>query len=219
MKNNCEHRNITELYKRIMENNVDYELRNVALLSIKEQNDIYSKAYGRFSRKLSNEEKTQIQFIRSLFSILHAMGLTIVTPEEAVIMYKIYLNALYYYPQFAECSYATRIEIMHEGYMKGRIYKSHDIYVFSKEIFLVLANRGLIDTIVCADKIENVNKRFNKVYERRQNRTDYENPSIVWEYNALIYVMYEYKARSGDMMRTSFHVSDLWSLLNGVIIW
>lgn len=220
MKNDSKNRKVWELCERITDSNSEYELRDFVALDIKSQNEIYTKAYQTFLKKVSPEDNVYEQFIRALFSILHALRLTFVTSEDAVIMYRIYNQALYHYPQFAESSYDTQIRIMHEGYLKGRLHHSHDIHVFSKATFMVLAEEGLIDKVVNTDKIRGKDQLYKKVYERRTTRRDYDHPSLVYEYNALIFVTYEYRAGSnGIPLRTSIHVSDLWNLLSGNIIY
>lgn len=212
MKNYRKHGDIQDLYNRIVKYNPLFELREFNALSQREKDDIFSKAYKKIFR-VDKDEKAQEEFLKAFFSTIHAMRLTIATPEEALIMHRIYNNALHCFPQFARYRYDAQIEIMHEAYMRGRVQKDHDIHVFAKATFMVFAEKGLIDTIVYVDKIENVHKQFNKIYEQRKTRTDCEHPSDVWEYNSLIFVMYEYKGKSGATMRTSFHVSDLWELL------
>lgn len=220
MKNDSKNRKVWELYKRITESNSGYELRDFAVLDIKSQNEIYNKAYQKFLTKDPSEGNIYEQFLRALFSVLHALRLTVITSEDAVIMYRIYNNALYYYPQFAESSYDTQIRIMREGYLKGRLHHSHDIHVFSKATFMVLAEEGLIDNITNIGKIRGGGRLYTKVYERRITRRDYDHPSVIYENNALIFVTYEYKAGSnGTPLRTSIHVSDLWNLLSGIIIY
>lgn len=217
MKNN-NNRNFSNLFDRIVRSNENLELSNFASLSHQTKDDIFNKARQKTMHQANSKEeieRPEEKFIRSLFSLLHAERRTDVTSDDAVIMYKIYNKALYYYPQFEACSYEVQISIMHEAFMKGRVFTNHDIHVYSKATFQVFESKGLIDSIVALDRIENRHKEYRKVFENRMTRRNYEHPAEVWEYNALIYVMYEYTGRSGVKFYTCFHPSDLWNLLSG----
>lgn len=214
MKSDNIHRSLRNMYNYVEEYATELGLQNFASLSHEAKDDIFNKAHLRAIASNNCENNLQEKFLRALFSILHAKALSLATGDDAVIMYRIYNRALYYYPQFKECSYATQMTIMQEAFLKGRVHRNHDIFVYAKETFLVFAKKGLIDRIVAVDKIENVHKPFRKIWENRADRRNYEHPSEVWEYNSLIYVTYEYKGMSGVSIKTSFHPSDLWCLLS-----
>lgn len=215
MNNTKYNRNLRNMYNYVEKYSTELGLQNFASLSHEAKDDIFNKAHLKAMASRNCENNVQEKFLWALFSILHAKGISLETGEDIVTMYRIYKNALYHYPQFKECSYAKQFSILHEAFMKGRLFRNHDIYVYAKETFLIFAKKGLIDSIISVDKIENVSKPFSKIWENRSDRRNYEHPSEVWEYNAIIYVMYEYKAKSGVMIRTSFHPSDLWLLLCG----
>ena len=219
MKKNNNDRNFSNLYDRIVRSNENFELSNLASISHQTKDEIFNKARQGVASPVANSkeelESPEEKFVRSLFSLLHAGRWTSATSDDAVTMYKIYNRALYYYPQFEACSYETQISIMHEAFMKGRLFENHDIHVYAQATFQVFESNGLIDTIIAPDRIENIYKEYHKVFEHRVTRRNYEHPSEVWEYNALIYVMYEYMGRSGVKFKTCFHPSDLWNLLSG----
>ncbi len=198
---------IHKLYRRIVDYNSAYELRDFSMLTQQDKDKIFENVYQSLKNYKSEDDENpkdpQEMFLERFFFVLHANGLTVVTSQDAAIMYRIYNKAICHYPEFEECSYSTQINILHEAFMKGRLNTHHDIYVYSKATFLVLADRNLINTIVIT--VDEITKRFNKVYERR----DYENATDV----GLIYVGYERRTQLGVALRTSFHVSDLWNLL------
>ena len=214
MKNNNYYRTLRNMYNYVEKHSIALGLQNFASLSHQVKDDIFNKAHLKAMASCNSEINIQENFLRILFSILHAKGLSQATGDDAVIMYRIYKKALYHYPQFKECSSDMQNSILQEAFLRGRIYRNHDIFVYAKETFLVFAKNGLIDRIVAVDKIENVYKSFIKVWENRADRRNYEHPSEVWEYNALIYVTYEYKGKSGVTIQTSFHPCDLWCLLS-----
>lgn len=202
------------MYNYVEKFNITLGLQNFASLSHQTKDDIFNKVHLEAMASCNSENTVQENFLRVLFSTLHAKGLSQATGDDAVFMYRIYKNALYYYPQFKECSCDVQNSILQEAFQKGRVYRNHDIFVYAKETFGVFAKKGLIDRIVNVDKIENVHKTFRKVWEKRADRRNYEHPSEIWEYNALIYLTYEYKGRSGVTIKTSFHPCDLWCLLS-----
>lgn len=214
MKNDDYYRTIRNLYNRIEKYSEALGLQNFASLSHQSKDDIFSIVHLRIAASDDCQNNVQEKFLHVFFSILHAKGLSLATGDDAVIMYRIYNKALQHYPQFEECSYDTQISILHEAFLKGRVYRNHDIYVYAKETFLVFAQKGLIDSVVAVDRVENTQRPFSKIWEKRADRKSCIDPSEVWEYNALIYVTYEYKVGTGATIRTSFHPCDLWCLLS-----
>lgn len=205
---------ILSMYDRIVEYNSEYELRKYTALNGIQKQQILSIALE--NTFLEDDIGTsKISFLENLFSIIHANGLTDVTPEDAVRMYQIYNNAYRYYPQFEEnCSYAKQIRILHEAYVIGRGHGIHDIYVYAKETFSVLSKEGVIDKVWFFNEYSKEYNLLNKVYEKRITRRNPDYPTEVWEYNALIYVIYQYGTKSGESIKTAIHVSDLWNLLS-----
>ena len=149
-------------------------------------------------------------FVKDFFATIHAHRLSVVTGTEASLMFEIYQKAKQYYPDFSDISNLQQMMVMHKGYLRGRVkgHFAHDIYGFAKSTFEQLDEEGLIS------KLNNDGKIKNLVYERRIDRRDPGNPSVIWQQNYLVYATYEYTSSMTDeKLRTSYHPSDLWLYL------
>ena len=149
-------------------------------------------------------------FVKDFFATIHAHRLSVVTGTEASLMFEIYQKAKQYYPDLRDISYLQQMMVMHKGYLRGRVkgHFAHDIYGFAKSTFEQLDEEGLIS------KLNNDGKIKNLVYERRIDRRDPGNPSVIWQQNYLVYATYEYTSSMTDeKLRTSYHPSDLWLYL------
>lgn len=154
------------------------------------------------------EEYTERRFVKDFFNTLHVHRLSLVTGNEAVLMFDIYRRAKRYYPDFRDMPYWQQMRVMHEGYLRGRVraYSAHDIYGMAKATFEQLDKEGLIG------KLDNgVLKEL--VYERRITRRAPEFPFEIWQRDYLVYATYEYKASTGEKIRISYHPSELWLYL------
>lgn len=184
---------VTQTYTRILEEEI---------LDIKRQ----------MEEKYSDE-----MFLRDFFATLHAHNLSTVRGIEAIVMHVIYRNAIRHYPMFKNLSYGDRLDIMAKAFSNGhtRAHNVRDIYGYAKVTFETLCMYGLIDVIYLYDRTINQYKIYSKTYERRITRRNPERPAEVWEYDYLVYAMYEYTTNTGVMLRTCFHPADLWLLLTG----
>ena len=127
-------------------------------------------------------------------------------------MYRVYNNALKYFPQFKTLNGKTRADVMDRGYRRSRGQRSgsKDIWTFAKGTFEVFANDGLIDEVIREDHVTGKLVKHTKFMENRKDRRNPDKPREIWEENALIFVGYQYGAHR---LRTSILAYDLWSLL------
>lgn len=155
---------------------------------------------------------TMEQFLKCFYDTLHSNSLTMTTGMEAVYMYRVFKNAIKYYPQFEKLNDKERAEVLDQGYRRARGQRGglKDTHTYAKGTFEAFAANGLINEVLIEDQIFGKLTRHTKVGENRKDRCNPDNSREVWEKNALIFVVYTYGSHG---LTTSIHASELWNLM------
>lgn len=189
----------------IFKSNTSFEVKPTVTTSSKEVEDKYLANVNRELENIRNLFQlhyTPGMFLRDFFESLHNNGHTIMLGKEAVWMYKIYNNAIKYYPVFKCMPLYEQIALLQKAYFDGR--KEHeskkDIYRFAKSTFDVFANANILNCVVAENPITRRVTVYKKIGEQI-------NKTI-----GTIFVDYQYDV-AHQRFRTSILSVDLWSLL------
>lgn len=190
----------------------------VKVLEVTAKDEMTRKHYLQTLNKELEEAKDSMefffsmeQFLKCFYDTLHSNSLTMTTGMEAVYMYRVYKNALKYYPQFEKLNDKARAEVLDQGYRRARGQRGglKDTHTYAKGTFEAFAANGLINEVLKEDQIFGKLTKHTKVGENRKDRCNPDNSREVWEKDALIFVVYTY----GPGLTTAIHASDLWNLM------
>lgn len=179
-------------------------------IKIKKLNNEILKCFDDFSISYEsmNEDKKENLVLKYFFNALHRNKLSVVIGSEAVMMKRIYKNALETYPRFARMSQEEQNDLLYQAYLNGRFSDANirDIYFYAMHVFYVFYKNNITEEVVTYD--DNTQKvcHYKKIYEINQSLF-----SIRGKYYKMpLYITYEYTSYK---FKKTFYSQDLWKLL------
>lgn len=142
------------------------------------------------------EEMSLIDVLESLFDTLYSRSICNVRGMHAKMLYKVYSNALLYFPNFTKVSLKQQAHTMRRAFKLGsKIANSPDIHCFAQGMYTAISEKQLNDIVYKYDDACQTFLTFKKIkdyffddstkvkfttYSARKFRTSFA-PSTLWE--------------------------------------